>query len=77
MHPQYDAVHVSYVPVGVTLYGLVAHRYTCSPPRCRISFSAGLLLSSQSLCNDHADPVIIDGVGLVGFKRWANAFLLA
>ena len=31
---------------------------------------------SVSLWNDLCDPVF-DGVGLAGFKSWANAFLLA
>ena len=35
MHPLYGALPVPHVPVWVTLGALVAHRYTCTRPRCR------------------------------------------
>ena len=62
MHSLYRSLPVPYVPVRVTRGSLIAHRYT--PPL------------SVSLWNDLAYPVF-DGVGLVGFKCRANAFLLA
>ena len=37
MHPLYDAVPVTYVPVRVTRGGVIAHRYTYVPRRCRTS----------------------------------------
>ena len=77
MHPLNDALPRPYVPVRVTRGALVAHRYTYTPPRCRTSQYRGTFLPiSVSLWNDLANPVF-DGVGLVGFKSRANAFLLA
>ena len=35
--PLNGALPGPYVPVRVTRGSLVAHRYTCAPPRCRIS----------------------------------------
>ena len=61
-----------YVPVRVTRGGLVAHRYTYAPPRCRASQYRSL---SVSLWNDLADPVF-EGVGLAGFKSRANVFFI-
>ena len=37
MDPLYGGLPVPYAPVRVTRGALVAHRYTYSPPRCRIS----------------------------------------
>ena len=77
MHPLNDALPGPYVPVRVTRGALVAHRYTCTPPRCTTSqYSSTFTPLSVSLCNDLANPVF-DGVRLEGFKSRANAFLLA
>ena len=66
-----------YVPVRVTRGALIAHRYTYSPPRCRISqYHKTFIPFSVSLWNDLADSVF-DGVGLAVFKSRANAFSLA
>ena len=60
----------------VTRRALVVHRYTHALRRCRISQCSRIfILLLVSLWNDPANP-IFDGVGLVGFKSWANAFLL-
>ena len=73
LHPLYSAVPVPYVPVLVTR-GAIAHRYTYAPPRCRTSqYRRTFILLSVSLWTDLGDPVF-DGVGLAGFKSWANAF---
>ena len=44
VHPVNGALPGPYVPVRVTLCALVAHRYTCAPPRS----PAGLLFLSRS-----------------------------
>ena len=77
MHPLGGALPVSYVPVGVTRGAVIEHRYIYPPARCRTShYRRTFILLSVSLWNDLIDPVF-DGVGLVGFKSRANAFLLA
>ena len=77
MHPLNGALLGPYVSVRVTRGALVTHRYTYAPPRCRTSqYSRTFILLSVSLWNNLANPVF-DGVGLAGFKSWANAFLLA
>ena len=77
VHPLNGALLGPYVPVRVTSGGLVAHRYTYAPPRCRIlQYSRTFISFSVSLWNDLASPVF-DGVGLAGFKSRANASLLA
>ena len=77
MHPLYGALPVPYVPGRVTRGALVAHRYTYMRLLAAEPYStASLLFPLQSLWNDLDDPVF-DGVGLVGFKRRANDFLLA
>ena len=77
MHPLYSALPVPYVPVRVTRGAVIAHRYTDAPPRCRTSqYCQTFVPFSVSLWNDLSDPMF-DGVGLVGFKSRANAFLLA
>ena len=77
MHPLYSALPVPYVTVRVTRSAVIAHRCTYAPPRCRTSqYRQTFILLSVSLWNDLGDPVF-DGVGLVGFKTRANAFLLA
>ena len=62
----------------VTHSGLVAHRYTYTPPRCRTSqYHRTFIPLSVSLWNDLSDP-LFDGVGLIGFKAepilcyWSN-----
>ena len=76
-HPLVGALPGPYVPVRVTRFALVAHRYTYAPPRCRTSqCSRTFLPLSVSLWNRLANPVF-DGVGLAGFKSRANVFLLA
>ena len=37
MHPLSEALPLPYVPARVTLGGLVAHRHSFAPPRCRTS----------------------------------------
>ena len=65
------------VPARVTRGVLVAHRHSFAPPRCRTSqYRRSFVPHSVSVWNDLSDPVF-DGVGLVGFKSRANAFLLA
>ena len=78
MHLLNDALPGPYVPVRVTRGALVAHRYTYALPRCRTSQCRRTFvpLLSVSLWNDLADSVF-DVVGLAGFKRRVNAFLLA
>ena len=76
MHTRNDALPGPYVPVLVTRGALVAHRYTYAPPRCRTSqYRRTFVPLSVSLWNDLTDPVF-DGVGLAGFKRRTNGFLL-
>ena len=77
VHPLNGALPGLYVPVRVTRGALVAHRYTYAPPRCRTSqYRRTFIPLSVSLWNDLANAVF-DGVGLAGFKRRANACLLA
>ena len=77
MHALYSALPVPYVPVRVTRGSVIAHRYTYAPPCCRtLQCRWPFIPLSVSLWNDLSDPVF-DGVGLVGFKSRANAFLLA
>ena len=77
MHSLSSALPLPYVPVRVTRGALVAHRHSFTPPCCRTSqYRRTFLTLSVSLRNDFSDPVF-DGVGLVGFKSRANAFLLA
>ena len=75
--PFYGALLEPCVPVRVTHGAVITHRYTCTAPRCRTSqCSSTFILQSVSLWNDLGDPVF-DSVGQAGFKRRANAFLLA
>ena len=77
MHPLCGALPVPYVPMRVTRGAVIAHRFTYAPPRCRTSqYRQNFIPLSVSLWNDLSDPVF-DGVGLAGFKRRANALLLA
>ena len=77
VHPLNGALPGPYVPVRVTRGGLVAHRCTYAPHRCRtLQYSRTFIPFSVSLWNDLANPVF-DGVGLAGFKTRANASLLA
>ena len=77
MHPLYGALPMPYVPVRVTRGGVIAHRYTYAPPRCRTSqYRRTFAPLSVSLWNALSDPVF-DGVVLAGFKSRANASLLA
>ena len=56
------------------MWCLIAQWYSYAPPRSRNSkYRRTLIPLSVSLWNDHVDSVF-DGVGLVGFKSWANAF---
>ena len=75
MHPLSGALLVPYKPVLVTRVALVANWHLFTPPCC--SFAG--LVPFVSLWKDLrllSGPVL-DGVGLVGFKSIANAFLLA
>ena len=77
MNPLSGALPSPYVPARITRGALVAHRHSFAPPRCRSSqYRRTFVPLSVSLWNDVSDPVF-DGVGLVGFKSRANAFLLA
>ena len=77
MHPLSGALLLPYVPVHVTSGALVAHKHSFAPPRCRTSqYRRTFVPLSVSLWNDLSNPVF-HGVGLVGFKSRANAFLLA
>ena len=77
MHSLSGALPLPYVPARVTHGALFAHRHSFVPPHCRISqYRRNFVPLSVSLWNDLSDPVF-DGVGLAGFKRKANAFLLA
>ena len=77
MHPLYGALPVPYVPVRVTRGDVIAHRDTYAPPRCRtFQYHNTFIPMSVYLWNDVSDPVF-DGVGLLGSKSRANAFLLA
>ena len=76
MHPLSGALPMLYVPAHVTRGALAAHRHSFAPPPCRTSQYRRIFVPlSASLWNDLSDPVF-DGVGLVGFKSRANAFLL-
>ena len=73
MHPLSGA---SPLPACVTRGALVAHWHSFAPPHCRTSqYRRSFVPLSVSLWNNLSDPVF-DGVGLAGFKRRANAFLL-
>ena len=77
IHPLRGALPVPYVPSRVTRSALVAHRHSFMHPRCRTSQYRRIFLPLLvSLWNNLIDPVF-DGVGLVGFKMRANAFLFA
>ena len=77
MRPHNDTLPGPYMPVRVTRGALVAHQYMYAPPRCRTSqYRRTFVLISVSLWNDLAD-LVLDGVGLAGFKSRENAFLLA
>ena len=77
VHPLSGALTLPYVQARVTRGALVAHRHSFAPPHCRTSqYRRSFVPLSVSLWNDLSDPVF-DGVGLVGFKSRANAFLLA
>ena len=77
MHHLYGALPVPYVPVRVTRLAVIANRHTYAPPRCRTSqYRRTFITLSVSLWNYLSDPVF-DGVGLAGFKKTANASLLA
>ena len=77
MHPLSGALPLPYMPVRVTRGALVAHRHLFAPPRCSTSqYRRSFLPLSVSLWNDLSGPVFF-GVGQVGFKSRANAFLLA
>ena len=77
MHPLCGALPVPYVPVRGTRGAVIAHGFTHAPPRCRISqYRRTFIPLSVSLWNDLSYPML-NGVGLAGFKRRANAVLLA
>ena len=50
--------------------------YFCSSSLQNFAAPQGPLFTSVSMWNDLADTVL-DGVGMTGFKSWANIFLLA
>ena len=77
MHLLSGALPLPDVPAHVTRGALVAHRYSFAPPHCRTSqYCRTFVPLVVSLWNDLSDSVF-DGVGLVGLKSRANAFLLA
>ena len=60
MHPLYGVRPVSYVPVRVTRFTVIAHRYSYAPPRCRTSqYRWTFILLSVSLWNDLSDLGLI------------------
>ena len=76
MHPLSGALPLLYVPERFTHGALVAHRHSFAPPSCRTSqYRRTFVPLSVSLWINLSGPVF-DGVGLVGFKSRANAFLL-
>ena len=76
MRPLNGALPGPYVPLRVIRGALVAHRYTYARPRCRtLQYGKTFIPFSVSLWNDLAS-LVIDGVGLEGFKSRDNAFLL-
>ena len=77
IHLPSGALPLPYVPAPVARGALVAHMHSFQHPRCRISAVTHTFLPlSVYLLNDLNDPVF-DGVGLSGFKKRANALLLA
>ena len=79
MHPLKlsGALPLPYVPAHVTRGGLVAHRHSFAPLRCRTSqYRRTFVPLSVFLCNDLSDPVF-DDVGLAGLMSRTNAILLA
>ena len=75
MHPLCGALPVPYVPVMVTRGAVIVHRFTYAPPRCRSSQYRRTFIPLWDW--QVWDWQVWDGVGLAGFKRKANAFLLA
>ena len=77
MHPLSGALPLRCVLARVTHGALVARRHSFEHPRRRTSqYRRTFVPLSMSLLSDLSDPVF-DGVGPAGFKRRANAFLLA
>ena len=77
MQPVYGDLPDPHVSVHVTCSAVIACQYTCVPHRCRtVQYYRSFIPLSVSLWND-LDNSVFDGVGLVGFKSMANAFLLA
>ena len=77
MHPMIGALSLPYMPARVTRGASVVHRHSLAPLCCRTSqYRRTCVPLLVSLCNDLSDPVF-DGVGLLGFKSRANAFLVA
>ena len=60
MHPLYEFLPASYVPVRVTPGAVIAHLYNYAPPRCRTSQYRRTFISlSVSLWNNIGDPASI------------------
>ena len=76
MHPLYDALHVTYVPVRVTHGAVIAHRSIMRLLAAEPCMSRSFIPLSVFLWNDLGDPVL-DGVGQASFKSRANVLLLA
>ena len=81
MLPLYGALPLAYVSVRVTRGAVIAHRYPNSPLTTRFLFPCQYLCGTILVTQDGVGLVTgvwaFDGVGLVGFKSRANAFLLA
>ena len=75
MHPLYGALLVSSVPIRITRCDRTSV-LLCAALVQNLAVPLTFIPLSVSLWNDIGDP-IFDGVGLVGFKRRASAFLLA
>ena len=73
MHPLSGALHLPYVPAGVTRDALVTHRHSFAPLAVELQYRRTLVPLSVSQWNDHNDTVF-DGVGLAGFKSRVNVF---
>ena len=77
MHPPSGALTLPFMPAGVICGVFFSHRHSFQPPRCRASqYRRTCVLLPEFLWNDLSD-LVFDAVGLAGFKRRANAILLA
>ena len=69
MHPLCGALPVSYVPVRVTRGALIAHRYTCAPPRCRTSQYRRIFILLLNISLERSGWPRIRRCGIDGFQE--------